>query len=253
MLCLLVVKLVVAVFAVVLLSLVAELVSPKAAGVLSGYPIGSAITLFFYGLEVGPDFAADSSVYNILGLVATQSFIYLYWRSSRRFNIVVSSLIAIAGYFAVVWPLHLIDVGRLIAAAITICSIVVFTRLFKGVEDVKIGGRIRLGFSVLLARALFAAFMIVSITSVAAAVGPSWAGLFSSFPTTIFPLIMIVHLTYGKERAHTVIKNVPGGLISVVLYSLVVSVAYPAVGVYLGTALAFALATAYLLVVLKRS
>ena len=33
---------------------VAERVSPRVAGLLSGYPLGAAIALFFMGLEIGP-------------------------------------------------------------------------------------------------------------------------------------------------------------------------------------------------------
>ena len=56
-------KLFVSVFVVVGLSLVTEYVSPKVAGILSGYPLGAAIALFFIGLEIGPDFAAQNSVF----------------------------------------------------------------------------------------------------------------------------------------------------------------------------------------------
>ena len=51
-------KLLAVIFFVVLLTLVAERVSPKLAGLMTGLPTGQAILLFFFGLEMGPDFQA---------------------------------------------------------------------------------------------------------------------------------------------------------------------------------------------------
>ncbi len=71
--------LVVTVAVVLLLSLVTEHVSPRVAGILAGYPLGAAIALFFIGLESSPEFASNSAVYTMMGLVATQSFVYFQY------------------------------------------------------------------------------------------------------------------------------------------------------------------------------
>ncbi|MCJ7685384.1 MAG: hypothetical protein MUO68_13955 [Desulfobacteraceae bacterium] len=75
-------KLISSVSIVVLLSWVAEHMGPKVAGLLSGYPLGAAIALFFYGLEVSPQFASKSAVYTMIGLVASQAFVYCFDRIS---------------------------------------------------------------------------------------------------------------------------------------------------------------------------
>ncbi|WP_198151457.1 hypothetical protein, partial [Formosa algae] len=77
------IKLIVAIGLVIGLSLLAENVSPKVAGILSGYPTGSAITLFFFGLEVTPEYAAESAVYNMIGLSAALTFVYVYYIASK--------------------------------------------------------------------------------------------------------------------------------------------------------------------------
>ena len=73
---LIVAKIVVTVGAVVGLSLAAEHASPKMAGLLAGYPMGAAIVLFFYGVEVTPEFAAESAVYTLVGMIA-QPFVHV--------------------------------------------------------------------------------------------------------------------------------------------------------------------------------
>jgi hypothetical protein len=135
-----------------------------------------------------------------------------------------------------------------IAATIPAVAIIVFLWLFRPIQNTVIQKRAPLKYSVLFLRALFAACIILLVTGMAKLVGPTWSGLFSSFPTTLFPLMLIVHFTYDTQHVHTIIKNVPVGLLSLVLYSLSVAIVYPLYGVYWGTIMSFGVATTYLLV-----
>ena len=62
----------------------------------------------------------------------------------------------------------------------------------------------------------------------------------------MFPFLVILHLTHGPTPVATAIKHYPAGLGSLLLYALVVSFAYPSLGIALGTALGFAAATCWL-------
>lgn len=244
------IKLIVAIAFVIGLSVLAENVSPKVAGILSGYPSGSAITLFFFGLEVSPDFAAESAVYNMIGLSATLSFVYIYYIASRHFkkhNILLSSLSAIIGYFIIVSLLHGIEINKYIAILIPILFSFIYIYLFKNIKNINIQTKVKLNYRILFVRAFLAALIILLITSVPKFVGSTWAGLFSAFPTTLFPLMLIIHFTYSKEHVHTVIKNVPIGMFSLIIYSLTISIVYPLFGIYMGTIISFGVATIYLI------
>lgn len=236
-------------FVVVCLSLISEHISPRAAGLISGAPTGSAITLFFLGMSRGEQFAADSAIYNMVGMIGMQALLYCYYKASKHFKthtVILSSLAGICGYAIVVWLLHLVPMGRELAVALPLLSIALFAFLFKEIENVKIEKKAHLGAGMLLARAIAASVIIVAIVTASEAVGPAWTGLFSSFPTTLFPLILITHFTYGAKPVHTIMKNVPFGLPALVAFSLTVSVAYPVLGIYWGTAAAFAAAICYL-------
>jgi hypothetical protein len=244
-------KLISSVSIVVLLSWIAEHVSPKVAGLLSGYPLGAAIALFFYGLEVSPEFASKSAVYTMIGLVASQAFVYCYYRTSvylKRFNIFCSSMISVAGYFLVIWLIHFIKLNRAFAVVIPVISIFLFSYLFRKIDNMKIHKRLTLNYSLLFLRAIFAGSIILVITGAAKWVNSTWAGLLSAFPVTLFPLMLIIHFTYGKKYVHTIIRNFPMGLGSLITYSLTVSIVYPFCGVYLGTFISFMMATGYLLI-----
>ncbi len=244
-------KLVVTVCLVLVLSIIAEHISPKAAGILAGYPLGSAIALFFIGFEIDPVFAANSAVYTMIGLVATQSFAYFYFKSSlvfKKLNILISSIFGIIGYFVIIWMFHFVKVNKFLAILIPIGSIFLFVYLFREIKNVSIHHKIKLTFKVLFLRAVLAAGIILIITGVAQFVGSTWAGLFSAFPITFFPLILIIHITYDKTHVHAIIKNFPLGLGALIIYSLAVSLVYPVLGIYMGTLAAFMAATLYLIV-----
>ena len=247
---LMLVKIAVTVLTVVGLSLVAEHVSPRVAGVLSGYPLGAAIALFFIGWELGPDFAAASADYTVLGLIGSLCFVYTYYRTAAaaaRHPVAISSLAASASYFAAIGLLNAVRPPKPVAVVLTVAVTLLFVFVFRRVKNSRIDRPIRLTLRVLLLRAVLASVIILGITAAARAVGPRWAGLFSAFPTTLFPLMLIVHSSYGRPHVFTIIKNFPRGLGSLILYALAVSACYPRFGIAAGTALALTAATAYLL------
>jgi hypothetical protein len=250
------VKVMVAVSMVVGLSLLAEHVSPRFAGLVSGYPLGAAITLFFLGLEIGPRFAAESARHTMLGIIATEAFSFCYYQGSllrseggKVARILVSAGVGLGAYFLVIGVCQRIQTGVVVAALVSGCSIVGFNFLLRHVADATIDAKVPMSWGMLAGRALFAAAVIVLITASARLVGPVWAGLFSAFPMAMLPLCVIVHFTYRVEHVHAMIKNVPRGLGSVLLYSLIVCLTYPALGIYLGTAVAYGAATVYLVLI----
>jgi len=240
-------KLIVAIVVVLALSHIAERVGPRVAGILAGAPTGTPLSLFFFGIEIGPAFAAHSSIYNIIGVVAMLACITAYYRASLRLGMFLSATVACGAYGFVILILHWLPMNTIGAVCIAFGAILLFGNLLKGIPTTHIARRVPLTPHLLLLRALSAAASILAITALAKLVGSTWSGLFSSFPTTLFPLLLIVHMTYGKEHAHTIIKHVPYGAVPLVLYSLTVSLAYPTIGVVLGTVAAFGVAISYLI------
>jgi hypothetical protein len=251
---LLLVKILTATLIVVTLSVVAEKASPRVSGLLAGYPLGTALALFFYGVELGPRFAADAAVYALLGLIATESFVYIYYHLSlrlRRWSVSVSSLGAVATFLLMAQLFSHLPPIPLLVMALTVLSMGLFIFLLRRLPDTTIDRPVRLGPGVLLLRALFSAGIIVGITALAHWIGERWAGLLSGFPITLFPFILIIHLTYAPAHVHTIIKNFPRGMGALVLYSISVYLLYPRWGIWLGTPAAFVVATLYLLAILR--
>lgn len=243
------IKIVVTISVVITLSLVAERVSTSVAGVLSGYPLGVAIVLFFYGLEVSPEFAAKSAVYTMPGLISTQSFVYFYYRASKlrvASQLFLSSVVAVVGFLAVGWVVQQFQFNLFLSVLVPIGSILFFLWIFKQIPIEQIQKPVAFSHRVFALRAGLAAFVIIVITGVGKFAGPGWAGVLSAFPSTLFPLLVIVNLTYDIQHVYTIIKNFPLGLGSIIVYAFIVSLVYPVYGIYSGTIMAFVGATAYL-------
>ena len=241
---------------VVLLSLIAEWASPRVAGIASGYPLGAALSLFFYGVENGRGFAARSALFTAAGLAATVAFVSGYLlgirlaqNRSRYLALPASILLGLAAYGSAAWLLSFVQVGWLSAPMIAVAAIALAAWSFRRIPDVKIRARIRLGYAVAFFRAGFAAAVILIITSVAAAVGPRWAGIFSAFPITMLPLLAIIQSTYQPDHVRTIIKNVPRGLGSLLVYAMVVAAATTSVGIGWATVLGYLAATLYLILI----
>lgn len=231
------------------LSLIAERVSPKISGILAGYPLGAAITLFFLGFEATPQFAADSAIYTLLGLISSQFFVFVYYVVSRRvqrFSALISSIAAIIGFLACSALLHTIIIPEVAILPITCCATLLFIILFKKIDNHQIIDKVSLTFTSIFVRAIVAATLILCVTGASSIIGEKWSGLFAAFPITLFPLILIIHLSYDKKHVHTIIKNFPSGLGSLIIYTVAVHYFYPMFGIFTGTLFSFLLATIYL-------
>jgi uncharacterized membrane protein (GlpM family) len=250
-----VVKVSVSILVVLLLSLIAEWSSPRIAGIISGYPLGAAISLYFIGLEIGPGFAARSALFTAAGLAATVAFVGVYLMGirlakgrHRYVSLACSILPGIGAYGLMAWLLSFMPINWVTAPLIAIISMVLAAWVFRRMPDVKIQQRIHLGVGVTFLRAAFAALVILAITTVAGVVGPRWAGLFSAFPITMLPFLAIIQFTYQPAHVRTIIKNVPRGLGSLLIYAMVVYASYEGWGLTRGTLVGYLAATLYLIV-----
>ena len=242
-------KLLVSILAVVGLSLVAEHVSARVAGVLSGYPLGSAIALFFIGVEQGEAFAAEAAVHTLAGFSASLVLVFCYLHASKplqRFHLPVAALAGVGGFLLASALLQQLSLALLGGGLVTLAAIGLFGYLFRRIDNASLGERVKFSRGVLLFRALMAAATVLLITGIAGWIGPAWSGLLSAFPITLFPFMLILHHSYGKAVVYTVIKNYPMGLGALLCYTLTVAFGYRLWGLGWGTLAGFAVATGYL-------
>ncbi|MAC48079.1 MAG: hypothetical protein CMI12_14715 [Oceanospirillum sp.] len=275
MITLILIKVLVSVATVIALSLIAEQVSPRIAGLLSGYPLGTAIALFFIGYEISPEFAAEGAVYTLAGFASTLMLTtgYLFgsrelarhsavqhkpnsdmgkdsaqesqagWRAVIKASLAGIGLFLLSGLVIQQFSLTLITAACLPALAILACI-----WGYRHIPETQVGQRVKMSFSVLMFRALVAAGIVLVITGAAHVVPAATAGVLAAFPISMFPFLVLMHRSYGAAKAHTIIKHYPTGLGSLMVYATSVACFYVSLGLLWGTLLAFALATVYLLI-----
>ena len=249
---LIILKIAVTIGLILSLTWIAEKASPRIAGILSGYPIGTALVLFFYGIQFGPEFAIAAVPYNLLGHVSALVFVYFYFLGSRDSTVgstILASIFALCGYFLAAWFLSGLTPSLLSGITVSFISIALFSFLLRRIPNTTIDNPIKYAPAMILFRLAFSTAIVLIITGLAQSIGVRWAGLFSAFPLVVFPLLVLIHLNYGSRRAHTVLKNFPRGLWTVLAYSLTIPWAYSRFGVYLGTLIGYSVATFVLLVV----
>ena len=237
---LLLLKLVVTMVAVVGLSLVAERLSTRLAGVLAGFPHGIAIVLWFIGTEQGGEFAARAAGFATAGLGANVVLAWTYGEVARRAGrgvraVAMAALGGVAAFLAVAAVLNLLAPGPLLAPVVAL-ALIGLVRLLVGLWPAPAAlGKPPLRSGELLARAAIAGAIVVGVTGLAALVGPRWAGLLAGFPVVSFPLLLILHLRHGPGPVMAVVRHYPFGIVALVVFTLVARWGFAALGITGGT------------------
>ncbi|QFU00336.1 hypothetical protein FIU83_01615 [Halomonas sp. THAF5a] len=243
-------KLAVSIGVVLGLSMIAERVSARVAGLLAGYPLGTAIALFFIGLEISPAFATQSAVHTLAGFSATLALAGGYLLCGRRDGlpgVLAGSAGGFAAWLAASLLLTQVEFTRLTGTLTTLAAIALFIWLYRRVPDTATGPRGGFSWAALGLRAALAAGIIFLITGLAHVMPAAWAGVMAAFPVTMYPFLVILHLTHGAAPVATVIKHYPAGLGALLCYALCISLTYGRFGLALGTLAGFVAATAWLL------
>lgn len=97
------------------------------------------------------------------------------------------------------------------------------------------------------------ALWVAAVVVLGDSFGYLWGGLFSSFPGTITPVLVLLHLKNGKSIISGVIKSSPIGLSATGLYSCMVWLLYPMYGIIAGTFASYLAVIGFLSVIFFRS
>ncbi|GGY44815.1 hypothetical protein GCM10011297_17240 [Bacterioplanes sanyensis] len=256
---------------VCLLASVAERLGPRYAGLLAGFPLGTAIVLYFFALQQGDEFAGSSAVFTLAGLSGALAFAWGYWQVTRRRPqlsfLPVAAFVALLCFVGAIWLLQHLPANRIASLAVTLIAILVFHRLQRGIEPchkIDPAAQPKHGHSFLsrsflnpvvlnhpiaslVFRAALATLSVVLITAMGNWLAPSQAGLLAAFPVSFFPLMLLLHIRYGAQVLAASIRHYPTGMGALLSYCLTVSYSYPYLGRDIGTLVALVMACIYLL------
>ena len=235
------------------LTYVAERVSTRIAGLLSGAPMTAVLVYYFVGTSKGDAYIIESVPHGIASFTATLAFVFVYHHVSIRVNRYTASVSCFAGVAAYsVVALVLVEIPFTISTALGLTlSLVVFSAwCFRKIEARNVENPERYTARLLAMRACSTTVFILTLITLAEALGPRWTGLLGGFPATLLPTLFILHLTYGADSTHSVVRNFPLGLGSILLYMLSVPVTFPRWGILGGIAVSVVVSLTYLSIVM---
>jgi hypothetical protein len=235
---LLAVKLLLAPSFVVGASLATRRFGPRVGGLIGGLPVVAGPILLAYALSHGPGFAAGAAAGTLLGLISLTAFVVVYGRLAGRLPWTASML---AGWAA-------FGVATAIFSA---------TSLPAGAALLLAGAGIAVGLAALPRRpytpgtyrpppawdlplrAGCALALVLTLTAMAAWLGPRLSGLLAPFPIIATVLAVFTHAQRGPDDLLRLLRGLVSGFGAFALFCFTLAVSLPT----LDTTAAFALAS----------
>ncbi len=220
-------------------SLVARRFGPRVGGLIAGLPVVAGPILLAYALAHGSAFAAGAAAGTLLGLVSLIAFVVVYARLAPRLFWGASMLAGWIAFAAATVAFSALSVP--VGAALGLAAVA----LLVGLASLPRAGRNLPAHATppawdLPVRAACALALVLTLTAVAGWLGPQLSGLLAPFPIIATVLATFTHAQRGTDELLRLLRGLVSGFGAFALFCFTLAVSLPR----LGTAAAFALATA---------
>jgi hypothetical protein len=234
---------------IVLLGIASDRLRPYYGALLASIPTTTAVSLFYIAHDQGTTFAAEAANSSLMTQIGTLVFVTLFsalavWRAPARTWWIPA--VAVVAYFAVVVPYLVMLHGEppvlaanVLAYALVLAGALLARRRLRRLPlRERAYGRPALKASHLQRAALGGSF-VVAASLLADSLGPHWGGIFASFPATFMSLLLVAYpnrsLPYFLEQALGIVPST----LNLAAFILTVHFAFPVVGAYWGTLVAY--------------
>ncbi len=214
-------------------------------GVIGGLPSTVVVALLFIGWIRGPERAADAATLVPLAIALIGPFLIVYALTAKA-GLIRSLSLTLGTWFVLSALIVLIGINNLLLSMIGggLIFCVSFLILEKGLK-IRSMPRSTGVFSLQRAveRGLFGGGVILGAVLLSELGGPFIGGIFACFPAVLISIIVIVYHERGPAFSVAVAKSLMvSAIINVALYGIAVYYLYPAVGIWVGTLIALAIA-----------
>ena len=215
-----------------LLSWIAQRYGHRTAGWLVALPVNTGSVLLVLALTEGTPFASGAALGALLGVVSLSVFSIGYARSTHRFTWPICLAIAAASFTVSTAILTKVpEIVELDLAAAVAALIGVLALLPKPGRSVSAppapGWEIPL-------RMLTAALLVLTITTLASALGPQLSGLLSPVPVFTITLVIFTHSRYGPAPVLDFLAGLLYGMFGFAAFCAVAAVLIEPYGIAIG-------------------
>lgn len=207
----------------------------RAGGLVGGLPVVAAPIVLIYAVEHGEHFATTAARNTVLGIVSLVAFCAVYALAAERAPWPGA---VVAGWAAFLALTALFAAVRLPLGAGILLNAVAIAATWSLLERLP-RRRAGTGRDLLALRLVVTAAMVVALTALAGPLSARVSGLLAPFPIITAVLAGFTHAQAGGTAAVQMLEGLVPGLVSFVLFFVIVGLTLPG----LGTAGAFAVAT----------
>jgi hypothetical protein len=232
---------------VLFVSLATRRWGPRIGGLLTGLPIVSGPALLFFAVEQGDAFAAEASRAVLLSLVGVAAAVLAYAWTAVRARWWVSLPVSWLGFFVVVLAIQRVRATATASLVIALVSIVLAHALLPASGSRASGPRPAWDLPL---RVLASMILVVSVTALAARLGPTLSGALTPFPVAISILLGFTQAQQGSSAAIRFAGGFLPGMWSFAAFCYVLSLSLVRVGTLGGFILALVAVVPIQLVVL---
>lgn len=247
-------KIFISIFIVFVLAEISKRANPQIAGMVSGLPLGTGLSIYFISMEQGIDFTLSGIPWGIAGLAASLVFCLVYLLISRSIamnsklvEIFLSSAAGMMAFVMIGSLIFLMEMNIALASFIFIfvfiINLVLMNKLIGKQEKGK--GAKSTGIHYFI-RGMTVGIIIVFITGAAALVGSKWANIFSSFPSMLFPLIVVLHYEDDHRLFPYVIYGFSYSIATLFVFYMAYVYLVPIYGLNIGYFFIYAICAAFL-------
>lgn len=215
---------------------------PAVAGWLAGLPVLTGPILFLLTLENGSGFAAAAATVSLSAVFGAVAFILTYARVCAHRSPLVSLFAGLGIWFCAALLLTQLPPDNSVSLGIALLALVIAPKLFPRITAPILNATLP-GWELPL-RMLAGAGVTLAVTSLAAAIGPSWTGMFAVFPVITIVLSVFSHRASGPAFAATLLRAMIWGLYSLTSFCLALALLLPQQGVTVSFVAATAVALA---------
>lgn len=254
-----IVKIVLSLAIVIVLAEISKRTNPKLAGIIAGLPLGTGLSIYFVTLEQGTEFAVAGVPWGIASLAGALIFCLVYLVVSR-ISIVGSHtakifLCSVAGITVFIGMGYVLSQFALTLLSASLIFILLFTgnlwittRIIGPQSNIKAKPSTVIQY---ILRGLVVGGILLLITTLAPLVGSKWANILSSFPSTLFPLLLILHYEEKDRLFPYVILGFSLSVTTLYVFYLLFVWLVPVLGLNIGYLLIYLLCGLYLFLLHK--
>jgi hypothetical protein len=194
---------------------------PAVGGWLAGLPLTSAPVSLILALEQGPEFAARAALGTLFGLISLAAFCLVYGIAARKLSWGACLVAALAAFGVSTLVFEGVTLPLGLAFGLVCAVLAAVGAAMAGPGPPHPAPRLLAGD--LAVRMALAALLVLTLTSVAGALGPSLAGSLSPIPVFGAILAVFAHRDQGGAAAVQLLRGMVLGSFGFAAFLLMVS------------------------------